>query len=456
MSQIPIPYARHEPYNRDAYVSRMADLMLRRSAEQSAATRRHGDVNAQRWLQAGDVVMSTMSQIGAQRDEERRLALQQEQQRIENTRADRGQDLQERSLTGAEDDRRLDREWRNTQFRETTADRAADRVAVGTRITPDEYKRYDGTSAAESFEHRGAMPERLAATPMIESAGIPSYAGGDPAEQDFEMPTRRTMSRDTAARPEGYERVPTQAERVQLENLRRQDETLQLSRDDRRSDNDRADENARSLGEHRRLLLEVQRDRAATSRASLDMRRRELGMGALSGKQLSAAMSLTNSLKSHPEYTDMGDVFTGFVAVETGVKQDNGFGDIMAINGFQKLVDPGVSVREGDVVLIQSAVALRDKILSSYPIDKLQKGAKLPPEARAALAKAALDLYSTRAKNYNNSAGGQYRRLAEAAGLPFELIGRDFDQNYGSGAPANSWFNNPVRPMKPVTSTPRR
>ena len=101
------------------------------------------------------------------------------------------------------------------------------------------------------------------------------------------------------------------------------------------------------------------------------------------------------------------------------------------------MIDPGATVREGDVHLLQSGTALIDKVLSDYPIEKLQKGAKLPDATRKMMMKTASDLYARRAKNYNEAVGGQYRKLAGAANLPFELVGRDFsvtESGGGSGA----------------------
>lgn len=151
------------------------------------------------------------------------------------------------------------------------------------------------------------------------------------------------------------------------------------------------------------------------------------GPGAqLTPKQTATAVQLANSLKTHPMYADMNDIATGWQGVQTGLSQRHGFGDIAAINAFQRMVDPGATVREGDVALLQSASALVDQILTTYPIDKLQRGDKLPEPVRQRMLETARQLYATRAQNYNSSVGSQYKRLAEAAGLPFELVGQDF------------------------------
>ena len=158
--------------------------------------------------------------------------------------------------------------------------------------------------------------------------------------------------------------------------------------------------------------------------------------GELSSKQVATALQLANSLKAHPAYTDMQDVATGMEGIESAIGQKSGIGDIAAINAFQRMVDPGATVREGDVALLRSAAALKDRVLSAYPIEKLQTGAVLPEATRQELLKTARSIYERRAKNYNNTIGTQYRALAKAATIPFEYIGVDFD---AKPAAAGGW-----------------
>ena len=171
--------------------------------------------------------------------------------------------------------------------------------------------------------------------------------------------------------------------------------------------------------------------------------------GSLTPRQLSQSLQMTNSLKGHPAYMDMSDIATGWQGVNVGLKQNNGFGDITAINAFQRMVDPGATVREGDVHLLQSASSWMDTVLSRYPIDRLKRGDKLPAAVRERMRETAKALYDLRAKNYNDTVGTQYRRLADAAKIPFELIGTDFavESAGGDTLPSDS-----LPPMAPVSS----
>lgn len=147
--------------------------------------------------------------------------------------------------------------------------------------------------------------------------------------------------------------------------------------------------------------------------------------GELTPKQTSIAIQLTNSLKTNPAYTDMLDISTGISGVQTGLSQKNGFGDITAINAFQRMVDPGATVRSEDVTLLQSASGFIDKILSTYPIERLRQGDKLPETVRQRMLKTAQELYEARRKNYESSVSN-IKNLARANNIDFSYIGTDF------------------------------
>lgn len=161
----------------------------------------------------------------------------------------------------------------------------------------------------------------------------------------------------------------------------------------------------------------------------------------LTPKQATFALQLSNSLKSQPAYTDMLDIYTGIQGVETGLSQSNGFGDITAINAFQRMVDPGATVRSEDVALLQSASSFIQKVLSDYPIEKLTKGSKLPDAVRQQMLKTAQELYERRAKNYNETVGQQYKNLTGSQGIPFEFVGQDFPTSSQFGSSFEDYAN---------------
>lgn len=263
---VTIPYARSAPYDRDAYVARMADLMLRRGDVNADALRRDGDARAQQWANAGNVVMAAMAQYGAIRDSERKLALEREQQRIENSFRGRQLANEEARTRSADAERASDLEWRRAQFRDQSARNSADDLEPGSEITPDDFTRdYAGTSAARRFERRDASPELLPARPLPDGLPLVAAQSLDPNDELSDGVVGRTMSRDTAARPERYERVPNWQERVQAEELSTRRRANELSALNTIADNRRADEAARATAEYRRArLAQGTRDRQPT------------------------------------------------------------------------------------------------------------------------------------------------------------------------------------------------
>jgi hypothetical protein len=466
MPPIVIPYASSAPYDNSAYVSRMADLMLRRGDVTADALRRAGDARAQMWSNVGNVALSTLSQIGAARDAERQRALLLKQQEFENAMKQRDYDLREREMESAAADREAARKWQEMQFRENSADRAIDRIAVGTVISPDDYKRYDGTSAAESLEYQPARDARLSAKSMLDARGMDSYqpvvqssiaddptvagfqpgVGVGPREQDFPqwLPSyKMSMSDDVAARPEGYKRVPTQAELVQQQNLQMQQEN-QL-RDDRRAEVAAQAAMANQLRDDEYRVRSDQ-ERNDLRRQSLEIQR-WMAENGQDQRKTTNMLAISGQVKSHPAYTKMLDFENGLEAVETGLNVGDGAGDITAINAFQRLVDPGVSVREGDVKLLQSASSWLARMNPSYWIEQLKQGSKLPPETREAMRTLARQMYAARARTYSERVGDVFKQQAAAAGVPYGLVARDFPvPDYSTAQPnGGGFFNDPNR-----------
>ena len=148
----------------------------------------------------------------------------------------------------------------------------------------------------------------------------------------------------------------------------------------------------------------------------------------LTEDQLKTATTLSTKLSGTSAYTDMNDINRGLLTIEAAFKDESGFRDIAAINAFQRMVDPGATVRSEDVVLIQSAVAILDKLNPIFQARKIGTGDKLPASVRGEIAKTAQDIYNANARYYNDTTGAQYERLADQANIPFNLIGNKFTE----------------------------
>lgn len=151
------------------------------------------------------------------------------------------------------------------------------------------------------------------------------------------------------------------------------------------------------------------------------------GAPPMTKQQVDTMLKLRGAIRNEPVYKDMADINTGYIGTRQGLSQRNGFGDIAAMNALQRMVDPGATVREGDVALMQRASSFLQRIFSEYPAARLTKGAMLPQEVRDQMLKMAEELYAVRAKNFNEDVGRIYKGQAQAAGVPFDLVASDFE-----------------------------
>lgn len=106
----------------------------------------------------------------------------------------------------------------------------------------------------------------------------------------------------------------------------------------------------------------------------------------------------------------------------------NGFNDIALINAFQKIVDPWVSVKEGDVSLLQSSIALKDKLNPSNLISKVNAGTKLTPETRKQMLDSTVAIYNAQADFGNDLLQKRYYKLADNYGINLADYGYGYDK----------------------------
>lgn len=130
------------------------------------------------------------------------------------------------------------------------------------------------------------------------------------------------------------------------------------------------------------------------------------------------------------------EAFGSVNVIKESLSKKNGLGDIAAINAFQRMVDPGATVREGDVALIQSAAAFLAKMNPDYWLKKLQKGDKLPDSVRKQMHDLGDGIYKMRATNANDISIPQYRKIAKATNLPEDLLIQEFKFEKPKGAVA--------------------
>ena len=106
----------------------------------------------------------------------------------------------------------------------------------------------------------------------------------------------------------------------------------------------------------------------------------------------------------------------------------NWFNDIALINAFQKIVDPGVSVKEWDVSLLQSSIALKDKLNPNNLLSQVQAGTKLTPETRKQMLDSTVAIYNAQADFWNDLLQKKYYKIADNYGINLADYGYNYDK----------------------------
>ena len=147
--------------------------------------------------------------------------------------------------------------------------------------------------------------------------------------------------------------------------------------------------------------------------------------GYLTKDQLKTATDLRKERNNLAEVKDAKDLEPNTTALLSSLAQENGVGDIAAINAFQRLaVDPGVAVREGDVALLQSAQSFGD--IAFLKTQGLFKGDKLTVEARAEMKELVAQIHDSRIGFVEDNTA-QIRTVAEESGIDYDkYIGKSF------------------------------
>jgi hypothetical protein len=147
----------------------------------------------------------------------------------------------------------------------------------------------------------------------------------------------------------------------------------------------------------------------------------------LSADQAKLVLTMQGDLEKNPTYSKALIFRDSKNTIFTSLSKENGFSDIAAINAFQRLIDPGVAVREGDVALMQSAIAFLNKYDPKFITEKFSKGAKLPPADRENMRQLTTGLVRIALENANKESIPRIRKLASDSGLDPDYIIKPFD-----------------------------
>lgn len=157
--------------------------------------------------------------------------------------------------------------------------------------------------------------------------------------------------------------------------------------------------------------------------------------------QAEAVNDLTNQLRNEPAYKEMFEIRAGYNTAKTGFEQNNGFGDIAMVNGYQRMIDPGATVRGEDiktqaeaVSYVQQALGIKGQVLS---------GDRFTPAVRKKLNAAVESQYSTRVDDFNSTVKSRYERVINrnpnlsSANVTFDDIGDSFSTGTETVEPVN-------------------
>jgi len=144
----------------------------------------------------------------------------------------------------------------------------------------------------------------------------------------------------------------------------------------------------------------------------------------LSEGQARLLNSLRDDYKSDPFIKAAQDAVGSQGIIEQSLSEQNGFGDIMAINAMQRMIDPGVAVREGDVRLIQDAIPRLERM--GLKAKNWFIGDQLTPEVRTQMMTLASKTADKRSALANERSIPKFKQSAEKIGLDFNLVGEDF------------------------------
>jgi hypothetical protein len=142
----------------------------------------------------------------------------------------------------------------------------------------------------------------------------------------------------------------------------------------------------------------------------------------MSKDQIGVYDKLYANVQQNPLIKNAIDANSSSDIILSSLSENNGFGDINAINAFQRMVDPGVAVREGDVTLLQSAMPRLRRL--GLTVANLIEGDKLTPEAREQLKSLSKKIANTRITSAQQSIS-DLRQIATDAGINPDRVIRE-------------------------------
>ena len=147
----------------------------------------------------------------------------------------------------------------------------------------------------------------------------------------------------------------------------------------------------------------------------------------MSKEQNSILLSQIGRLEQNEIYKKAIELKQSKDTINSALAKENGFSDITAINAFQRVIDPGVSVKEGDLALFMSAKSFFEKFSPEYIASLLKEGAKMSSGDREKMRVLTKELSDIAFKDANEGPIQKYRILTKKTGIDPDLIAIPFD-----------------------------
>ena len=148
-----------------------------------------------------------------------------------------------------------------------------------------------------------------------------------------------------------------------------------------------------------------------------------LAAGEMPAEKIDRLVSLSNLLKAEPVYQEIVEIGGAWQALQAAHATSNsGLSDIAMINSFQRMIDPGVSVREGDVALMNQAQGVFDRLDIEFVGGQLVAGSQLSPPQRTRMMALGRAIYAAKLEGYRVSVEPKFERFSTASGVPFDMI----------------------------------
>lgn len=168
---------------------------------------------------------------------------------------------------------------------------------------------------------------------------------------------------------------------------------------------------------------------AEVTQSKIDEASRAVENGQLLPEQAEVVTELSKQLLAEPSYKEMFEIRAGYNTAKVGSEQNNGFGDIAMVNGYQRMIDPGATVRGEDIKTQAEAVSYIQQTLNIK--GQVLKGDRFTPETRKKLDQAIDAQYKQRIEDFDSNTRARYEDRISSNPLvsgvvDFADIGDDF------------------------------